>query len=167
MGTAKRKPAPLLLSVYPQPTASLPAASPARLARATQDNHLKRGFFVSDCVPFMQGMGDATIPFTITSPPYDNLRDYQGYQFDFPAIAQQLYRITAEGGVVVWVVGDKIKNGRSLTSFRQALFFQDIGFRMHDVMIYQKKEHAVYALKCVYELLRIYVRAIQRFTGGV
>ena len=79
------------------------------------------------------------IDLTVTSPPYDNLRDYQGYQFPFEDIAQGLYRVTKEGGVVVWVVGDKIKNGRSLTSFRQGLFFQEIGFRVHDVMIYQKK----------------------------
>ena len=79
------------------------------------------------------------IDLTVTSPPYDNLRDYKQYVFDFEKIAAQLYRITKEGGVVVWVVGDKINGGRSLTSFRQALFFQGLGFDMHDVMIYQKK----------------------------
>lgn len=125
------------MSKLTKPSASQTAFS--TFATTAQDNHLKRGFFAADCVRFMEGMGDSTIPFTITSPPYDNLRDYRGYQFDFPAIAEQLYRITAKGGVVVWVVGDKIKGGRSLTSFKQAIYFQSIGFQVHDVMIYQKK----------------------------
>ena len=104
-----------------------------------QDYHKKRGVFVSDCVKFMQKMGDGTVDLTVTSPPYDNLRDYKGYSFDFEEIAEQLYRVTKQGGVVVWVVGDKINEGRSLTSFTQGLFFKEIGFLMHDVMIYQKK----------------------------
>lgn len=76
----------------------------------------------------------------MTSPPYDNLRNYNGYKFDFENIAKGLYRVTKVGGVVVWVVGDQILNGnRTLTSFRQALYFQEIGFNVHDVMIYKKK----------------------------
>jgi len=89
------------------------------------------------------GMGlldDGCIDLTVTSPPYDNLRDYKGYAFDFENVAKQLFRITKFGGVVVWVVGDKIKNGnRNLTSFRCALAFQEIGFNIHDIMIYRKK----------------------------
>ena len=100
---------------------------------------IKEGFFVANCVEFMSNMDDGVIDLTVTSPPYDNLRDYKGYSFDFKNIARQLYRVTKPGGVVVWVVGDKINGGRTLTSFRQGLFFQDIGFQMHDVMIYQKK----------------------------
>jgi len=80
-----------------------------------------------------------SVDLTVTSPPYDNLRDYRGYLFRFEDIAQGLYLVTKKGGVVVWVVGDKIDGGRTLTSFRQGLYFQEIGFRMHDVMIYQKK----------------------------
>ncbi len=100
---------------------------------------IKEGFFVGDCVEFMAGMDEGIIDLTVTSPPYDNLRDYQGYSFDFENIAKLLYKVTKPGGIVVWVVGDKIKKGRSLTSFRQGLFFQEIGFQMHDIMIYQKK----------------------------
>ncbi|MDE2749707.1 MAG: site-specific DNA-methyltransferase [Chloroflexota bacterium] len=79
------------------------------------------------------------IQLTVTSPPYDKLRDYKGYEFPFEDIADELFRVTAPGGVVVWVVGDRINGGRSLTSFRQAIYFQEIGFAAHDVMIYQKK----------------------------
>lgn len=100
---------------------------------------IKEGFFVGDCVEFMSNMDEEIVDLTVTSPPYDNLRDYKGYSFDFENIAKQLYRVTKPGGIVVWVVGDKINGGRTLTSFRQGIFFQEIGFQMHDVMIYQKK----------------------------
>ncbi|MXV93148.1 MAG: site-specific DNA-methyltransferase, partial [Chloroflexi bacterium] len=101
----------------------------------THHGNLKSG----DCVERMRAMPDASVQLTVTSPPYDELREYKGYRFPFEDIAQQLYRVTASGGVVVWVVGDRIRGGRSLTSFRQALYFQEIGFSAHDVMIYQKK----------------------------
>ena len=100
---------------------------------------IKQGFFVGDCAEFMSNMDEGVIDLTVTSPPYDNLRDYKGYSFDFENIAKQLYRVTKPGGIVVWVVGDKINGGRTLTSFRQGIFFQEIGFQVHDVMIYQKK----------------------------
>src|SRR3989344_2126227 len=82
----------------------------------------------SDCIEFMKSMDENSIDLTVTSPPYDELRDYKGYSFDFENIAKQLFRVTKKGGVVVWVVGDKIKKGnKTLTSFKQSLFFQQIG----------------------------------------
>ena len=96
--------------------------------------------FCSDCVPFMASMPENYIDLTVTSPPYDNLRNYNGYSFNLSEIAKGLFRITKKGGIVVWVVGDKIVNGnKSLTSFKQALLFQETGFKVHDVMIYKKK----------------------------
>ena len=93
-----------------------------------------------DCVEGMQYIPNDFIDLVVTSPPYDDLRDYKGYSFDFETIAQQLFRAMKKGGVVVWVVGDKINKGnKSLTSFKQCLYFQEIGFNVHDVMIYQKK----------------------------
>lgn len=93
-----------------------------------------------DCVEGMQYIPNDFIDLVVTSPPYDDLRDYKGYSFDFETIAQQLFRVMKKGGVVVWVVGDKINKGnKSLTSFKQCLYFQEIGFNVHDVMIYQKK----------------------------
>ena len=93
-----------------------------------------------DCVEVMKSWPDECIDLTVTSPPYDNLRDYRGYTFDFESIARELYRITKPGGVVVWVVGDTTVNGSETgTSFRQALYFKDVcGFNLHDTMIYQK-----------------------------
>lgn len=93
-----------------------------------------------DCVEGMRHMPDNFVDLVVTSPPYDNLRDYKGYTFDFESIAQELLRVIKKGGVVVWVVGDKINKGnKSLTSFKQCIYFQEIGFNVHDVMIYQKK----------------------------
>ena len=92
---------------------------------------------------YLKNIPDDSIDMVITSPPYDDLRDYEGkvcWNFDvFKAIAAELYRVMKKGGVMVWVVGDKTKNGnKTLTSFKQALYFQEIGFKMYDVMIYEK-----------------------------
>ena len=87
----------------------------------------------------MKRLGDNTIDMVCTSPPYDNLRTYNGYCFDFENVAKELYRVTKQGGVVVWVVGDATIDGSETgTSFRQALFFMECGFRLHDTMIYRK-----------------------------
>jgi site-specific DNA-methyltransferase (adenine-specific) len=92
-----------------------------------------------DCLITMSKMSDNFIDLTITSPPYDNLRTYNGYSFDFENIVKELYRITKQGGIVVWVVGDATIDGsESGTSFRQALYFMECGFKLHDTMIYQK-----------------------------
>jgi len=92
-----------------------------------------------DCLEVMKTLEDNSIDLTVTSPPYDNLRDYNGYSFDFEGIAKELFRVTKEGGVVVWVVGDAtIKGSETGTSFKQALYFKEIGFNLHDTMIYRK-----------------------------
>ena len=96
-----------------------------------------------DCLEGMKLLPDECIDLTVTSPPYDNLRDYNNevtWNFEkFQEIAKELFRITKPGGVVVWVVGDATINGSETgTSFRQALYFKEIGFNLHDTMIYQK-----------------------------
>ncbi len=94
------------------------------------------------CMDNIQGMRlleDNCIDLTITSPPYDKLRNYNGYYFDFENVAKELYRITKDGGIVVWVVGDStVKGSETGTSFRQALYFMDVGFNLHDTMIWFK-----------------------------
>jgi len=92
-----------------------------------------------NCLDTMARMEDNFIDLTVTSPPYDNLRTYNCYSFEFESIAKELYRVTKEGGVVVWVVGDAtIKGSETGASFKQALHAIDCGFRLHDTMIYQK-----------------------------
>ena len=95
-----------------------------------------------NCLDTMNRMVDNFIDLTVTSPPYDNLREYKGYSFDFENIAKELYRVTKVGGIVVWIVGDAtIKGSESGTSFKQALYFKEIGFNLHDTMIYQKNAY--------------------------
>lgn len=84
-------------------------------------------------------MAENSIDLTVTSPPYDNIRDYKGYAVDMGEVAKQLFRVTKPGGIVVWVVGDSTENGsESGNSFRQALMFMETGFKLHDTMIYEK-----------------------------
>ena len=86
----------------------------------------------------MANMPDCFVDLTVTSPPYDGLRTYNGYSFQFEDIVKELYRVTKQGGIVIWVVDDAtIKGSESGTSFRQALYFKEIGFNLHDTMIYQ------------------------------
>ncbi len=93
-----------------------------------------------NCVEVMEKFDDEAIDLTITSPPYDGLRNYKGYVFPFEKIAKELYRITKPGGVVVWVVADAtIDASETGTSFAQALYFKEIGFNLHDTMIFRKK----------------------------
>lgn len=96
-----------------------------------------------NCAEILSTMESNCIDLVVTSPPYDDLRDYtkeSAWNFNsFKKIAKQLYRVMKDGGVVVWVVGDSvIKGNKSLTSFKQALYFQQVGFNMFDVMIYEK-----------------------------
>lgn len=82
---------------------------------------------------------DDSIDLVVTSPPYDNLRSYNGYSFNFEEIAKELWRVIKPGGVVVWVVGDAtVKGSETGTSFRQALYFKELGFNLHDTMIWEK-----------------------------
>lgn len=92
-----------------------------------------------NCIETLRRMDDGLIDMTITSPPYDDLRDYNGYHFPVQEIAVLLFEKTKPGGVVIWVVGDRTLNGdETLTSFRHAITFQEAGFRVHDTMIYAK-----------------------------
>jgi len=93
--------------------------------------------YCGSCLDIMPELEQVDL--TVTSPPYDNLRTYQGYVFNFEATAKELFRITKDGGVVVWVVGDSVVDGGETgTSFTQALFFKSIGFTLYDTMIYMK-----------------------------
>lgn len=95
--------------------------------------------FNEDCLQTMSRMPDGFVHLTVTSPPYDNLREYEGYRFNFESIASELYRVTADDGILVWVVGDAtIGGGETGSSFRQALHLMSIGFKLHDTMIYEK-----------------------------
>jgi site-specific DNA-methyltransferase (adenine-specific) len=99
--------------------------------------------YKENCISGMQQMDAESVDLCVTSPPYDDLRTYNDsskWDFEvFKQVAQELYRVVKVGGVVVWVVGDAvIKGGESMSSFRQALYFGELGFLLHDTMIYEK-----------------------------
>ena len=95
--------------------------------------------YLENCTETLSRMPDNFVDMTITSPPYDDLRDYNGYHFPVEEIAKGLFAKTKPGGVVIWVVGDRTVNGdETLSSFKHAFAFKDAGFRVHDTMIYAK-----------------------------
>jgi site-specific DNA-methyltransferase (adenine-specific) len=95
-----------------------------------------------DAEKALKNLPPNSVDVTLTSPPYDDIRDYKGYNLSDSAlhnIIRELFRVTKSGGVVVWVVGDSTINGSETgTSFRQALKFMEVGFKLHDTMIYEK-----------------------------
>lgn len=97
--------------------------------------------YIQNCdnVDGLKALPAECIDLTVTSPPYDNMRTYNGFTWDPEALIAELYRVTKPGGVVVWVVNDAVVNGSETgTSFRQALAFMAAGFKLHDTMIYEK-----------------------------
>lgn len=92
-----------------------------------------------NCVEVLSHFPSDSVDLVVTSPPYDNLRDYKGYVFPFDEIVEQLYRVIKVGGIAVWVVSDATINGsETCTSFKQALKFVETGFKLHDTMIFKK-----------------------------
>lgn len=100
-----------------------------------EGNFIKCG----NCVDLLREIPNNYVDLTVTSPPYDSLRKYKGYEFEFLPVAKELYRVTKDGGIVVWIVNDSTVNGSETgTSFNQALDFKKLGFKLYDTMIYKK-----------------------------
>lgn len=101
-----------------------------------------------DCLERMKEIPDGSVDLTVTSPPYDNLRSYNGNnemwgEHVWKKVLEELHRVTADGGVVVWVVGDAtIKGSETGTSFKQALWAMECGLNLADTMIYHKSDSA-------------------------
>lgn len=76
----------------------------------------------------------------VTSPPYDSLRDYEGIEWDHKVFMQIARRLRQSVSNIVWIVGDaSIDGGESGSSFKQALYFIKLGYKLHDTMIWQKR----------------------------
>ena len=110
---------------------------------AELDTGIAMNLMLGDCLERMKEIPDGSVDLTVTSPPYDNLRTYNNSldwgEHVWKPVLQELFRVTKKGGVVVWIVGDAtIKGSETGTSFKQALYAKEIGFNLHDTMIYQK-----------------------------
>jgi len=109
-----------------------------------QDDYVT--LYHGDCLEKMKEIPDGSVDLTVTSPPYDNLRTYNDSldwgEHVWKPVLQELFRVTKQGGVVVWVVGDAtIKGSETGTSFKQALYAKECGFNLHDTMIYAKNSY--------------------------
>jgi len=108
---------------------------------------------LGDCLERMKEIPDGSVDLTVTSPPYDNLRIYNNTldwgEHVWKSVLQELFRVTKDGGVVVWIVADAtIKGSETGTSFRQALYAKEIGFNLHDTMIYEKAQSCFGSTNC-------------------
>ena len=118
------------------------------------ESNNKFTLLLGDCLERMKEIPSGSVDMTVTSPPYDNLRSYNGNNELWNAgvwqqALRELYRVTASGGVVVWIVGDAtIKGSETGTSFRMALFAMELGFNLHDTMIYEKAQSCFGSTKC-------------------
>lgn len=110
-----------------------------------------------DCGVLLKDVPSESVDLTVTSPPYDNLREYEGYSWDFDTVADELYRVTVRGGVLVWVVGDAtVKGSETGTSFKHALGLMQRGFNLHDTMIYEKNSSTFPARREGYRYTQIF-----------
>lgn len=100
---------------------------------------------LGDCLERMKEIPNGSVDLVMTSPPYDNLRNYNGSLTDWneakwQEIARVLSAKLAPGGIIVWVVSDATVGGsETLTSMRQAIYFKDVcKLRVRDTMIWEK-----------------------------
>ena len=110
------------------------------LKEVVESKLVSHEFYLGDNVSILENhVEDGFVDLTVTSPPYDDLRSYNGFEWNLDGVIEQLWRVTKDGGVVVWVVGDKThKRSETGSSFRTALKFMGYGWRLHDTMIYAK-----------------------------
>ena len=126
----------------------------------------------SDCLDLMAKMPDCFIDLVVTSPPYDDIRNYNGFSFDFESIAKQLFRVVKDGGVVVWVVSDSKKNhDLTATSFKQALYFKEVGFTFFDNIIWHKPGNpspsAANQYRRIYEYMFVFSKGKPKTFNGI
>ena len=119
--------------------AEQPSSEQTRVERLVSQPLPLDSIICGDNVATMATFPDSCIDLVVTSPPYDDLRAYGGHSWNFDGVAAELWRVIKPGGIVVWVVNDKTEDGdESGTSFRHALKFKEIGFRLHDTMIWER-----------------------------
>ena len=93
-----------------------------------------------DCVEGMKLLPDKNIDLVVTSPPYDNIRNYHGFKLDLHSVGMEIYRVLKEGGIAVMVIQDQTKNySKTLTSFKTIIdWCENIGFKLFECLIYKK-----------------------------
>ncbi len=112
---------------------------PSKKAGGFEQDFLNK-IICGDAVEVMKRMPDHSVDLVVTSPPYDDIRDYKGFTFDLHTAGEQIYRVLKDGGIAVMVIQDQTKNfGKTLTSFRTILDWCDsFGFKLFENVIYRK-----------------------------
>lgn len=139
------------------------------IQKAVQPKREAFEFFNGDSAEVLFKLKPLSIDLVVTSPPYDDLREYNGYSFDFERIAEGLVRVLKPGGVIVWIVNDATVNGSETgTSFRQALHFKELGLNLHDTMVWDK-QNCVYPNPArywsVFEFMFVFSRGTPKVTN--
>jgi len=93
-----------------------------------------------DNVEVMKTFESESVDLVVTSPPYDNIRDYEGYRMDLHAVGGEINRILKDGGICAMVIQDGTKNfGKSLTAFKTIVDWCDsFDFKLFETVIYKK-----------------------------
>jgi DNA modification methylase len=88
----------------------------------------------------LKKLPDNCIDIVVTSPPYDRIRDYNGFECNLHNIGEQLSRVLKDGGIIVMVIQDQTKDfGKSLTTFRTILDWCDnFNLKLFETVIYKK-----------------------------
>lgn len=109
-------------------------------ACALEQMNIINTIICGDAVEVLKTLPDESVDLVVTSPPYDELRVYNGFSLDLHAVGVELYRVMKDGGIVAMVIQDSTKDfGKSLTSFRTIVDWCDnIGFKLFETCIYHK-----------------------------
>lgn len=99
--------------------------------------------FCSDHIDVLKRLPSQSVDLVITSPPDEDHKITQGYQFDYRSLAQQLYRVLRVGGIIVWIVAECIRLGAETLDVTEQknYFVTKAGFVIHSTMILATKTH--------------------------
>ena len=93
---------------------------------------------VGDCLHTIAKLPEDSIDLVVTSPPYDNLRDYKGFKLDFFELGRKLYKVVKPGGVVVMVMQDATNRSKTLTTFKTVFSWFMHGWKLFECCIYRR-----------------------------
>ncbi len=95
---------------------------------------------LGDNIELFKNLPDNSIDLIVTSPPYDGLRDYNGFEFNLHETGKEINRVLKEGGIAAMVIQDQTKDfGKSLTTFRTIVDWVDsFGLKLFETVIYRK-----------------------------
>ena len=97
--------------------------------------------FCGDCLEVLKKLPDNSVDMYFFSPPYDELRDYNGFTLDLSSIGKEIERTLKDGGVSIMVMQDSTNNfKKSGTTFRTIVNWLDnTELKLWECCIYNRK----------------------------